>query len=137
MSKQLINPGSLARPSGYSHGVLARGRLLALAGQTGTNAAGRIVAPDDLLAQFRQSLANLKAVIQAAGGQMSDVVKLTLYVADKDSYREQLKPIGAAYREFFGSYYPAMSLVEVSSLFDDEALIEIEGLAVLEEADGP
>ena len=136
MTKQLINPASLVPPSGYAHGVLARGWLLALAGQTGTNAAGRIAAPDDLPAQFRQALANLKAVIQAAGGQMTDVVQLTLYVADKDSYREQLKPIGAIYREFFGSYYPAMSLVEVSSLFDDEALIEIEGLAVLEDGDG-
>ena len=131
MTKNIVNPSSLVSPSGYAHGVVASGRLLALAGQTGMDASGRITAPGDLVAQFRQALANLQAVVAEAGGEMSDVVKLTLFVTDKRAYQAQLKPIGAAYREFFGRYYPAMTLVEVKSLFDDAALIEIDGLAML------
>jgi enamine deaminase RidA (YjgF/YER057c/UK114 family) len=131
MTKTIINSALLARPSGYAHGVLASGRQLFLAGQTGMDANGRITAPGDLVGQFRQALANIKAVLDEAGGQMSDVVKLTMFVTDKRAYHEQLKPIGAAYREFFGRYYPAMTLVEVKSLFDDEALIEIDGTAML------
>ena len=133
MPKTIINPPALAKPSGYAHGVAASGRLLFLAGQTGMDASGRIVAPGDLVAQFRQALANLQAVVDAAGGQMSDVVKLTLFVTDKRAYRAQLKPLGEAYRAVFGRYYPAMTLVEVKSLFDDEAMIEVEGVAVLPE----
>jgi enamine deaminase RidA (YjgF/YER057c/UK114 family) len=133
MTKTIINPASLAKPAGYAYGVLASGRLLFLAGQTGMDASGRITAPGDLVSQFRQALANMKAVLDEAGGQMNDVVKLTMFVTDKRAYLEQLKPIGAAYREFFGRYYPAMTLVEVKSLFDDEALIEIDGTAMLPE----
>jgi enamine deaminase RidA (YjgF/YER057c/UK114 family) len=132
MSKTIVNPASLVKPSGYAYGVLSGGRLLFLAGQTGMDAAGRIAAPGNLVAQFRQALANLKTVLDEAGGQVSDVVKLTLFVTDKRAYRAQLKPIGEAYRAFFGRYYPAMTLVEVKSLFDDNALIEIEGIAMLE-----
>ena len=138
MPKTIINPAALAKPSGYVHGILASGRLLFLAGQTGMDASGRIVAPGDLVAQFQQALANLRAVLNEAGGQMDDVVKLTLFVTDKRAYRAQLKSLGEAYRAVFGRYYPAMTLVEVKSLFDDEALIEVEGLAVLpeEQTDG-
>jgi enamine deaminase RidA (YjgF/YER057c/UK114 family) len=131
MTKTLLNPAMLARPSGYTHGVLATGTLLFLAGQMGTDAAGQISAPGDLVAQFRQALANTQAVVGEAGGQMRDIVKLTLYVTDKRAYREQLKPIGAVYRDFFGRYYPAMTLAEVKSLFDDAALIEVDGIAML------
>ncbi len=132
MTHTIVNPQSLARPSGYSHGIAASGRLLCLAGQTGMDASGRITAPGDLVAQIRQALSNLKAVLDEAGGQPSDVVKLTLFVTDKRAYRAQLKSIGEAYRAIFGRNYPAMTLVEVKSLFDDDALVEIEGLAVLE-----
>jgi enamine deaminase RidA (YjgF/YER057c/UK114 family) len=132
MTRTILNPAALARPSGYAHGVLSTGALLFLAGQTGMDAAGQISAPGDLVAQFRQALANIQAVLAEAGGQMSDIVKLTLYVTDQRSYREQLKPIGAVYRDFFGRYYPAMTLVEVKSLFDDDALIEVDGIAMLD-----
>lgn len=131
MSKTIINPSSLAEPSGYSNGILAEGRLLLLAGQTGMDATGRIAAPGDLVAQFAQALANLKAVVTEAGGAMTDIVKLTLYVTDKADYRANLKTIGDVYRSCFGRYYPAMTLVEVKSLFDDDALVEIEGVAVI------
>ncbi|HLE26835.1 MAG TPA: RidA family protein [Anaerolineales bacterium] len=132
MKKEIVNPASLAKPSGYSHGVMVEGgRALFLAGQTGMDATGRIAAPGELVAQFRQALANLQAVAAEAGGEMTDIVKLTIFVTDKAAYQANLKPIGEAYRSFFGRYYPAMTLVEVKSLFDDEAMVEIEGMAIL------
>ncbi len=131
MSKTVINPVLLVKPSGYAHGILAEGRMLFLAGQTGMDATGRVTAPGDLVAQFHQALANIKVVLEQVGGQMSDIVKLTLFVTDKRDYYARRKPIGEAYRTFFGRYYPAMTLVEVKSLFDDAALIEIDGIAML------
>jgi enamine deaminase RidA (YjgF/YER057c/UK114 family) len=132
MIKNILNPDSIAKPSGYSHGIVVEGgRLLVLAGQTGMDATGRIASPGDLVAQFRQALANLKAVVDEAGGAMTDIVKLTLFVTDKKAYRANLQPLGEVYRSFFGRYYPAMTLVEVKSLFDDEAMIEIDGFAVI------
>jgi enamine deaminase RidA (YjgF/YER057c/UK114 family) len=134
MKKDIINPPALAKPSGYTHGLLAEGgRVLFLAGQTGMGPEGNIASPGDLVAQFAQVLFNLRAVVEAAGGTMTDIVKLNLYVTDKAAYKANLKPIGEAYRSFFGRYYPAMTLVEVRSLFDDDALVEIEGIAVIGE----
>jgi enamine deaminase RidA (YjgF/YER057c/UK114 family) len=133
MKKSIVDPSSLATPSGYANGILAEGgRILFLAGQTGMDATGAIAAPGDLVAQFTRALANLKAVVEEAGGAMADIVKLTIFITNKNLYRANLKPLGEAYRSFFGRYYPAMTLVEVKSLFDDEAMVEIEGIAVLE-----
>src|SRR5215510_14043293 len=85
MEKTIINPPDLAKPSGFSHGIVTQGgRMLFLAGQPGLDVSGKIASPGDLVAQFTQALANLKVVIEAAGGQMSDIVKLTIYVTDKD-----------------------------------------------------
>lgn len=132
MEKQIVNPTSLVKPSGYAHGVVTQGgRLLFLAGQPALNAEGKIVAPGDIAGQFNQSFKNLKTVLEAADGTMTDIVKLTIYVTDKSAYLSNLKPIGAVYRSYFGRYYPAMTLVEVKSLFDDAALVEIEGTAVI------
>jgi len=133
MPKTLVNPARLARPSGFSHGVEARGRLLFLAGQTAQDASGRIVAPGDLVGQFSLALANVAAVIEARGGTLRDLVKVTFYVVDKRDYRAKAKAIGQVYREALGGYYPATTLVEVKALWDDEALVEIDGIAVLEE----
>jgi enamine deaminase RidA (YjgF/YER057c/UK114 family) len=134
MGKVLIKPSSLAPPSGYAPGVLTTGgRLLFLAGQTGMDSSGAIASPADMVAQFAQTLANLRAVVVEAGGQMTDIVKLTIFVTDKATYRAQLEPLGAAWRAVFGKYYPAVTLVEVRSLYDDQALVEIEGIAVLQE----
>lgn len=131
----IVNPAQLSRPSGYSHGISTLGgRLLFLAGQTGTDASGGIVAPDSLVAQVARALSNLKAVIDEAGGQTTDLVKLNIFVTDLAAYKANLKPIGEAYRSVFGRHYPAMTLVEVKRLFDDEAMVEIEGLAVIEES---
>lgn len=131
MLHTVLNPSSLAKPSGYSHGVVAHGgRLLFLAGQTGMDASGAIIAPD-IVTQFRRALANLQAVVEAAGGQKTDVVKLTIFVTDKAAYQARRQEIGVVYQSFFGRYYPAMTLVEVKSLWDAEALVEVEGIAVL------
>ncbi|MBI5715763.1 MAG: RidA family protein [Chloroflexi bacterium] len=132
MNKTIINPPSLAKPTGYANGILTQGgKIVFLAGQTAMDNTGGIVAPNDIVAQFTQALSNLKAVVTEAGGEITDIVKLNLYVTNKAAYKANLKPIGASYRSFFGKYYPAMTLVEVKSLFDDEAMIEIEGIAVI------
>lgn len=136
MPKVLVNPPGLAKPSGFSHGIEARGRLLFLAGQTGLNAGGRIVARGDLVEQFRQALVNLRTVIETQGGSLRDLAKLTIYVVDKNDYRAKVKPIGQVYREMLEGYYPATTLVEVKALWDAEALIELDGIAVLEDRRG-
>ena len=132
MGKTVINPLTLARPRGFSHGVLVPGgQFLFLAGQTGSDAEGNIIAPGDLVAQYEQVLRNLKAVVEAAGGEMQDIVKITIFVRDRDDYLAHLKPLGLVHRSFFGDYYPAAALFEISRFFQDEALIEIEGMAVI------
>ncbi|HEY7091747.1 MAG TPA: RidA family protein [Ktedonobacterales bacterium] len=134
MDKELINPPGLVRPRGFTHGILVTGgRLLFLAGQDATGADGQIVAPGDLVAQFAQALSNLTTVVEAAGGGAEHVVKLTIYVKSRDDYVANLKPLGEVYRRYFGSHYPAMALFEVSGFFQPDALVEIEGIAVLDE----
>jgi enamine deaminase RidA (YjgF/YER057c/UK114 family) len=134
MQKEIINPPGLAPPRGFNHGIAVRGgRLLFLAGQDASDAEGRIVAPGDLLGQCEQVLQNLQAVVHAAGGTMQDIVKLNIFVADRDDYRARLRPLGALFRTYFGAYYPTMALFEIARFFQDEALIEIEGVAVLHE----
>jgi enamine deaminase RidA (YjgF/YER057c/UK114 family) len=108
------------------------GRLLFLAGQTGLDADGRITAPGDLVAQFRQVLANLQSVVAQAGGKLTDITQLRIFVTDKAAYRANRKALGQVYRSFLGKHYPAMTLVEVKSLLDDDALVEIEGVAVID-----
>lgn len=132
MEKTIINPPTLARPIGFSHGILVNGgRLLFLAGQTGSNAEGQIISPGDVVAQYEQALRNIQAVAEAAGGRMQDITKLNIFVRDRDDYLAHLKPLGAVHRSFFGAYYPAMALFEVSRFFQDETLVEVEGLAVI------
>ena len=132
MTKTILNPSSLAKPVGYSNGILTEGgRLLFLAGQTGMDATGKIGNPFDLIDQFQQTLENLKVVVTDAGGAMTDIVKLTIYVTDKHAYYVQRERLGEVYRAYFGKYFPAMTLIEVKSLYDANAMIEIEGMAVL------
>ena len=132
MSKEIINPPGLPEPRGFNHGLVTTGgRLLFLAGQDASDGDGRIVAPGDMLAQCRQVLYNLHAVVHEAGGVMSDIIKLNVYVTSREAYLAQLKPLGTLFREYFGGYYPAMALFEVAGLFQPEAMIEMEGFAVL------
>ena len=130
--KQIVNPESLARPVGFNHGILITGgRLLFLAGQTGIDADGKLVAPGDVVGQYRQILSNLQAVVEEAGGKMADIAKMTIFVKDRDSYLAHLKQLGQVHKEFFGAYYPATALLEVSRFFQEGVLVEVEGIAVL------
>src|SRR4051794_16796400 len=126
MQKTIINPPELAAPRGFNHGIaVTGGTLLFLAGQDASDAQGQIVAPGELLAQFEQVLRNLNAVVSAAGGTMQNIVKLTIYVADRHAYRAQLKPLGQIFRRYFGDYYPTTALFEVAGFYQEAALIEI------------
>ena len=128
-----VNPPTLAKPVGYSHGFEVQGgKTLYMAGQVATDKAGTVVGKGDLVAQFRQVCENLKTLLLARGGQMNDIVKLTMYVLSKDDYKAKAKDIGLVYREYFGRHFPAMTLVEVKGLYDDDCAIEIEGVAVVD-----
>ena len=128
----IVNPETLVRPTGFSHGILTTGgQRLFLAGQTATDQEGNIVAPGDVVGQYRQVLSNLKAVVEEVGGKMTGIVKMTIYVKDRDDYKAHLKELGQVHKEFFGAYYPATSLLEISRFYEDGVLVEIEGIAVV------
>ena len=132
MQRKIINPSSLMEPIGYSHGILVEGgRLLFLAGQDASDIEGKIVGQGDICAQFEQILRNLKAVVEEAGGRMQDIVKLTIYVRNRNDYLNKLERFGPLFRSHFGDYYPALSFFEVRYFFKEEALIELEGFAVI------
>jgi enamine deaminase RidA (YjgF/YER057c/UK114 family) len=129
--KEIINPPELAPPRGYNHGIVTSGgRLLFLAGQDAGGPDGRIIS-GGLVEQFEQVLRNLQAVVHAAGGEMADIVKLNIFVASREEYVDNLKSVGQIFHRYFGNYYPAMALFQVSGFFQPEALIEIEGFAVI------
>jgi enamine deaminase RidA (YjgF/YER057c/UK114 family) len=133
MPKQIITPPSLPAPRGFNHGILTEGgRILWLAGQDASDADGNITAPGDMVAQYKQVLRNLQAVVEAGGGTMQDIVKLNIYTTDRVLYKANLKALGKVMKEYFGDYFPVMALFEVKSLFLDEALVEMEGVAVVE-----
>jgi enamine deaminase RidA (YjgF/YER057c/UK114 family) len=131
--KTIINPPELAPPIGFSHAIAASGgTTVYLAGQISCDASGKVIYNGDLVKQFEQVLVNLQTLVGGAGGAMTDITKLTIYVRDKKDYVAHLKEIGKIYQKYFGKYYPAMTLVEVSSLFEDDALLEIDGIAVIQ-----
>src|SRR2546421_9860626 len=132
MSFTFINPESLGAPRGYSNGVWteAGGRLLFIAGQIAWNQEEQIVT-DDLVEQFERALSNVLAVVSEAGGSPDQIARLVIYVTDKNEYRKRTKAIGERYRARMGKHFPAMVLVEVASLLEDRAKIEIEAIAVL------
>ena len=124
-----VNPGDLAPARGFSHATVA-GDTVWLGGQIGSDATGKIVEPGELVAQYARAIRNLAVDLRAAGFEPQDTVKVTYYVTDLNLYRENLGAIGAAYREVFGRHYPAATLVEVSSLFDPAAMVEVDAVAV-------
>jgi enamine deaminase RidA (YjgF/YER057c/UK114 family) len=127
---ETINPPGWPRPSGYANGVVAEGRYLAISGQIGWNETNELVG-DDFLAQASQALRNVMAVLRAAGGDTQHLVRLTWYVTDKNEYRQNVRALGAAYREIVGAHYPAMALVAVAGLLEEGAKVEIEATAIL------
>jgi enamine deaminase RidA (YjgF/YER057c/UK114 family) len=125
----LLPPG-WPRPRGYANGVVARGRMIFVAGMIGWDAAGRF-AGDDIVSQARQALANVVAVLAEGGARPTHLVRLTWYVTDKRAYLAAAREIGQAYRETIGHYDVAMTAVEVSALIEDRAVVEIEATAIL------
>jgi enamine deaminase RidA (YjgF/YER057c/UK114 family) len=124
-----INPDNLAKPSGFAHAVTADD-LVFLAGQTGMDADGAIV-EGGLVAQFERALGNLLTALAAAGGGPEHLVKVTIYIVDVPAYRSQAGQIGAVWRRLAGRDYPAAAGIGVARLWDDEALVEIDGIAVV------
>jgi enamine deaminase RidA (YjgF/YER057c/UK114 family) len=129
MPIELFNPSQLGPPVGFSHAARA-GDLVLTGGQIGCDATGRIVEPGDLVRQFARAIRNVGAALEAAGCRPHDALKLTYYVTDVSAYRASLRAIGEAYRAVFGRHYPATSLLGVSELFDPDAVVEIECVAV-------
>lgn len=132
VQREILNPDELAPPSGFNHGVLVDGgKTLYLAGQDASGPDAEIVAPDDLVGQFEQVLSNLSTVVEEAGGSSNDIVKLNVFVADRDEYRDHLDELGDVFGRYFDDY-PAMALFEVADFFADDARIEMEGFAVVD-----
>jgi len=129
---QIINPEELGAPRGWNNGMLAQagGRTLFIAGQTARDGSGQVPAAD-FVAQFDRALGNVLAVLRQAGGEPGDIGRFTIYVTDMGQYRGSLKALGEVYRRRMGTHFPAMALVEVKSLVDPQAVVEIEATAVL------
>jgi enamine deaminase RidA (YjgF/YER057c/UK114 family) len=127
-----VNPAELGPPSGFSHAVSVDrgGRLVFLAGQTALDAQGRIVG-DDVVQQFERALANLLRALSACGGEPAHLASLTVYIVDLDGYKARSREIGAVWRRLVGREYPAMAGVGVARLWDAEALVEVQGVAVV------
>ena len=127
---EVLQPAGWAAPKGYANGIAARGRLVFVGGQIGWNAQQRFEATD-FVGQARQALANIVAVLAAAGGGPQHLVRMTWYVVDKREYLASARALGAAYREIVGRHFPAMTAVEVTALMEDAARVEIEATAVI------
>lgn len=126
---RVLQPPGWPQPRGYSNGMSARGRLVLTGGVVGWDAAERF--PEGLVAQTRQALANIVAILAEGGARPEHLVRLTWYATDVEDYRAQLRPLGKAYREVIGAHYPAMALVGVVRLVEPAALVEIEATAVV------
>ena len=127
---KIILPPGWPRPKGYSNGVVARGRMLFIAGMVGWDENGQFHS-DEFAAQAWQALKNVTEVLQAAGGKPENIVRMTWYVTDKQEYLAASAKVGIAFRELIGSYNAAMTAVEVTALMEDRAKVEIEVTAVL------
>ena len=126
-----INPPELGRPSGFSYAFDASGkRSVHFSGHTALDGSGKIVGESDIAAQFEQTLHNLQATAVAAQVELTDLVKLTLFVTDVEAYKAHAAEIGTVYRRYFGSHFPAMTLVGVTRLWEADAMIEIDAVAV-------
>ncbi len=127
---EFLNPSAWKQPKGYSNGVAAEGRFVFVGGQVGWTG-DQVFEAKDFVGQAEQTLKNIVDVLAEAGGYPEHIVRLTWYVTDKKEYLASLKDLGAAYRQIIGAHYPAMALVQVVALVEDEAKVEIEATAVL------
>ncbi len=131
MSTKTIQPDGWAPAKGYANGMLTKGRTLHIGGQIGWNK-DQVFETQDFVGQMEQTLSNIAAIVEEAGGAVTDIVRLTWFITDKREYMARQKDVGAAYRRVFGRHFPAMSVVVVAGLIEDEALIEIEATAQLD-----
>jgi enamine deaminase RidA (YjgF/YER057c/UK114 family) len=127
---EFLNPPGWPRAKGYSNGVAARGRIVSVSGMVGWDANGQFQT-DDFLAQARQALENIVAVLREGGARPEHIVRMTWYVLDRAEYLAAGRALGAAYREVIGRHYPAMSAVQVAGLMEERARVEIEATAVV------
>ena len=125
-----VHPEGWKPAKGYANGMVAEGRMLFVGGQIGWTAE-QVFETHDFIGQMVQTLRNVRAVVEAAGGRVEHIVRLTWYVTDKAEYLARQREVGAAYREVMGYHFPAMTMVVVSALVEDAALVEIEATAVL------
>ncbi|MFC9701864.1 RidA family protein [Streptomyces sp. NPDC056943] len=133
MSLHRHNPAELAPPTGFSHAVTATGtRLVFLAGQTALDTEGKVVG-DTLPEQFTTALGNLLTALRHAGGTPADLARVTVYTTDVDDYRAHAVELGRIWRRLAGRDYPAMAVIGVVRLWDEQARVELDGFAVLEE----
>jgi enamine deaminase RidA (YjgF/YER057c/UK114 family) len=130
MSLEFVNAAELGRPNGFSHAAVGSGRVVFLAGQTALDAEGRIVG-DTVVDQFDRALRNLLAALAAAGGTPADLASLTIYIVDIEDYRSNSRAIGGVWKRLVGDAYPPMAGIGVARLWDEEALVELQGYAVL------
>jgi enamine deaminase RidA (YjgF/YER057c/UK114 family) len=129
-SHQLLHPRHWKPTKGYANGVVAEGRMVFVAGQIGWNAHQEFESRD-FVAQVRQALENVVAVVREAGGEPKHVTRLTWFIVDKAEYVSRLPEVGNAYRGVMGKHFPAMTMVQVAALIEDDARVEIEATAVL------
>ncbi|MEM7113357.1 MAG: RidA family protein [Chloroflexota bacterium] len=133
MPKQIITPPELPKPRGFNHGILCSGgKTLFLAGQDAGGPDGKIVSVGNIVGQYEQVLKNLQAVMRKAGGTMQDIVKMNIFVVDRDDYVANLKALGAVHVKYFGHYYPTTALFEITGFYQKENLVEIEGIAYID-----
>jgi enamine deaminase RidA (YjgF/YER057c/UK114 family) len=127
-----INPGTLGKPRGFSHGLLSPPghRVLFIAGQTAADERGRVI-DSGFAAQFAVALARTIAVLEEAGGRAEHIGRMTVYVTDMDAYRDARPALGEIWTRRMGTHYPAMALVEVQRLVDVDAIVEIEATAMI------
>ncbi len=125
-----LHPAGWRQPKGYANGLVAEGRMVFVGGQIGWNA-DQVFEAKDLVGQTRQVLENIVAVLAEAGAGPEHITRMTWYIVDKAEYLDNLKEIGRAYRDVMGKHYPAMAMVQVVALIEDEARVEIEATAVL------
>ena len=130
MTHKVIHPEGWLPAKGYANGMLVKDGTLHIGGQIGWDADKKFTS-DTFIDQMRQALANIRAIVEAAGGQVEDVTRLTWFVTDKEEYLAAQAEVGKAYRDVFGKHFPAMSMVVVAALVEDEAKLEIEATAHL------
>ena len=133
MSFELINPQGLEKPVGYTHvAKITSGKLVYIAGQAPFDENGKVVGKGDFVAQFRQVMKNLKRAVEGAGGKPTQIAVMTMYVTNVQAFLDSKKPTGDAYVEVFGKYFPAITLVEITALWNRDCMVEISGIAVID-----